>query len=146
MSDHEQRVYAELFGACDTENSGKVTGPKASELFLKTGLSQDTLHQVEISYVPLPFGRRRSQRCKMTIDHMSFNILSDLWSFSDEEFAPRLFLRICCFQHCKTREILMHLVKDWLLRVLFRSRILFKKLEQTVVKILLCFLFSFSDH
>ena len=51
LSDHEQRVYAELFGACDVENSGKVSGPKASELFLKTGLTQDILHQVRLLYI-----------------------------------------------------------------------------------------------
>ena len=51
LSDQEQRVYAELFGACDVENSGKVSGPKASELFLKTGLTQDVLHQVRLPSV-----------------------------------------------------------------------------------------------
>lgn len=49
LSDQEQRVYAELFGACDVDNSGKVGGPKVSELFLKTGLGQEVLHQVRMS-------------------------------------------------------------------------------------------------
>ncbi len=47
LNDQEQRVYAELFSACDVDNSGKVTGPKASELFLQSGLTQDMLHQVD---------------------------------------------------------------------------------------------------
>ena len=46
LSDQEQRVYAELFGACDVENCGKISGLKASELFRKTGLTQEVLHQV----------------------------------------------------------------------------------------------------
>ena len=46
LTDQEQRVYGELFGLCDVEATGKVTGLKASELFLSSGLSQETLHQV----------------------------------------------------------------------------------------------------
>ncbi|CAG5128012.1 unnamed protein product, partial [Candidula unifasciata] len=42
----EQQYYAELFQACDSEGSGKVTGPKASELFLTSGLSPDVLIQI----------------------------------------------------------------------------------------------------
>ncbi len=46
LSDHEQRVYAELFGTYDVEACGKISGPKAAELFVKTGLTQDVVHQV----------------------------------------------------------------------------------------------------
>ena len=46
LSDQEQRVYAELFGMWDRENTGKVSGLKAFELFVTSGLAQDVLHQV----------------------------------------------------------------------------------------------------
>jgi len=46
LSDQEKRIYAELFGALDVENTGKVNGKKATELFLTSGLTQDVLHQI----------------------------------------------------------------------------------------------------
>lgn len=42
----EQQYYAELFQACDVEGSGKITGPKATELFLASGVSSDILKQI----------------------------------------------------------------------------------------------------
>ncbi|XP_059175036.1 ralBP1-associated Eps domain-containing protein 1-like isoform X2 [Physella acuta] len=42
----EQQYYAELFQACDAEGSGKITGQKASELFLASGLNPDILKQI----------------------------------------------------------------------------------------------------
>uniref|UniRef100_A0A0B6ZHP9 RalBP1-associated Eps domain-containing protein 1 n=1 Tax=Arion vulgaris TaxID=1028688 RepID=A0A0B6ZHP9_9EUPU len=42
----EQQYYAELFQSCDTEGSGKISGPQASELFLSSGLSPDVLKQI----------------------------------------------------------------------------------------------------
>lgn len=52
LNEQEQRVYAELFGSCDVENTGKVTGVRASELFLSSGLPQDILQQVNNSNAP----------------------------------------------------------------------------------------------
>lgn len=49
LSEQEQRTYAELFGMCDIENTGKVTGGKALDLFVSSGLSQDELHKVSLS-------------------------------------------------------------------------------------------------
>lgn len=46
LNDLEQRLYNELFNMCDAEGNGKITGPKASELFVKSGLSHEILHQV----------------------------------------------------------------------------------------------------
>ena len=46
LNEHEQRVYGELFSQCDNDSSGKVTGVKATELFLTSGLPQETLQQV----------------------------------------------------------------------------------------------------
>ncbi|XP_005097964.1 ralBP1-associated Eps domain-containing protein 1 isoform X4 [Aplysia californica] len=46
LGDRELQYYAELFQACDVEGSGKITGPKASELFLASGLSPDILKQI----------------------------------------------------------------------------------------------------
>ena len=45
-SEQEQRTYAELFSVCDVENTGKISGVKAAELFLTSGLTQEVLHQV----------------------------------------------------------------------------------------------------
>ncbi|KAK3776483.1 hypothetical protein RRG08_023833 [Elysia crispata] len=42
----EQQYYAELFQACDVEGSGKITGPKATELFIASGVSPDILKQI----------------------------------------------------------------------------------------------------
>lgn len=46
LSEQEQIYYGELFQICDVDGSGKITGVKASELFLTSGLSQDLLLQV----------------------------------------------------------------------------------------------------
>ena len=46
LNDQEQRIYADLFCRCDAGNSGKVTGIKATELFMCSGLPPETLHQV----------------------------------------------------------------------------------------------------
>ena len=46
LTEQEQRNYAELFSVCDLENTGKVTGVKAFDLFLTSGLTQDVLHKV----------------------------------------------------------------------------------------------------
>lgn len=46
LGDLEQQYYAELFQTCDVEGTGRITGPKASELFLASSLNQDTLKQV----------------------------------------------------------------------------------------------------
>ena len=48
LSDQEKRIYAELFGALDVENTGKVNGKKATDLFLSSGLTQEILHQVNM--------------------------------------------------------------------------------------------------
>lgn len=50
LSEQETRLFNELFTMCDTENTGRVFGPKASELFMNSGLSTDTLHQVMVVY------------------------------------------------------------------------------------------------
>lgn len=46
LRDHEAKHFADLFAICDCDNSGKVSGPNASELFIKSGLSRDVLHEV----------------------------------------------------------------------------------------------------
>ncbi|KAK7480159.1 hypothetical protein BaRGS_00028544, partial [Batillaria attramentaria] len=46
LGDLEQQYYAELFQTCDVEGTGKITGMKASELFLASGLNQDALKQI----------------------------------------------------------------------------------------------------
>ena len=46
LGDLEQAYYAELFQTCDVEGTGKITGMKASELFLASNLHQDALKQV----------------------------------------------------------------------------------------------------
>lgn len=46
LDSREQQYYGELFQSCDIEGNGKITGPKASELFLASGLSSDVLKQV----------------------------------------------------------------------------------------------------
>ncbi|KAK2186760.1 hypothetical protein NP493_190g06065 [Ridgeia piscesae] len=46
LNDQEQRIYADLFCRCDAGNSGKVTGIKATELFMCSGLPAETLHQI----------------------------------------------------------------------------------------------------
>ncbi|CAL1542658.1 unnamed protein product [Lymnaea stagnalis] len=46
LGSREQQYYAELFQACDVEGSGKITGPKASELFLASGLNPEILKQI----------------------------------------------------------------------------------------------------
>ena len=77
LSDQEQRVYADVFAACDVENSGKVSGLKASELFLKTGLTQDVLHQVKrVDVILLTIQSIRSTTCSWS----SFLFLKDILS------------------------------------------------------------------
>lgn len=46
LSQLEQRNYGELFQLCDVDGTGKITGIKASELFLSSGLGQEALLQV----------------------------------------------------------------------------------------------------
>ncbi|KAI0240795.1 RalBP1-associated Eps domain-containing protein 1 [Lamellibrachia satsuma] len=46
LNEQEQRIYADLFCRCDAGNSGKVTGIKATELFVCSGLPPETLHQI----------------------------------------------------------------------------------------------------
>ena len=46
LKEHEIRHFGELFSQCDVDSSGRVLGPKASELFITSGLSTETLHQV----------------------------------------------------------------------------------------------------
>ena len=46
LNEHEIRQFGELFSQCDVDSSGKVLGPKASELFITSGLPTDILHQV----------------------------------------------------------------------------------------------------
>lgn len=48
LSQQEQRNYGELFQLCDVDGTGRITGIKASELFLSSGLGQDALLQVNI--------------------------------------------------------------------------------------------------
>jgi hypothetical protein len=43
LSQLEQRNYEELFQLCDVDGTGKITGIKASELFLSSGLGQEAL-------------------------------------------------------------------------------------------------------
>ena len=50
LGERELQYYNELFQACDVEGSGKVTGIKASELFLASGLNPDILKQVHPLY------------------------------------------------------------------------------------------------
>ena len=42
----ERRNYEELFQLCDVDGTGKITGIKASELFLSSGLGQEALLQI----------------------------------------------------------------------------------------------------
>jgi hypothetical protein len=51
LTEQELRVYAELFAACDSENSGRVPGVRASELFLSSGLQNEILFQVRLVVV-----------------------------------------------------------------------------------------------
>ncbi|KAL8581773.1 hypothetical protein ACOMHN_043191 [Nucella lapillus] len=46
LGEIEQAYYAELFQTCDVEGTGKITGLKASELFLASSLPQDVLKQI----------------------------------------------------------------------------------------------------
>ena len=47
FSDYEYQVFSDLFTVCDADNTGKISGTgKVSELFLSSGLSQETLQQV----------------------------------------------------------------------------------------------------
>ncbi|CAC5373678.1 REPS [Mytilus coruscus] len=46
LSQQEQRTYGELFQLCDVDGTGRITGIKASELFLSSGLGQDALLQI----------------------------------------------------------------------------------------------------
>ncbi|XP_050392652.1 ralBP1-associated Eps domain-containing protein 1 isoform X3 [Patella vulgata] len=46
LSDSELQCYGELFQACDSDGTGKITGLKASELFRGSGLGQDALIQI----------------------------------------------------------------------------------------------------
>ncbi|CAH1224937.1 REPS1 [Branchiostoma lanceolatum] len=46
LTDAEQKLYSELFGTCDVEHTGRVSGTRASELFLASQLPHDTLQQV----------------------------------------------------------------------------------------------------
>lgn len=51
LGDLEQAYYAELFQTCDVEGTGKITGMKASELFLASSLHQDALKQVSYCFL-----------------------------------------------------------------------------------------------
>ncbi|XP_066274907.1 ralBP1-associated Eps domain-containing protein 1-like isoform X3 [Branchiostoma lanceolatum] len=46
LTDAEQKLYSELFGTCDVEHTGRVSGTRASELFLASQLPHDTLQQI----------------------------------------------------------------------------------------------------
>ncbi|XP_033740070.1 ralBP1-associated Eps domain-containing protein 1-like isoform X2 [Pecten maximus] len=46
LSQQEQICYGELFQTCDVDGTGRITGVRASDLFLSSGLSQDHLMQV----------------------------------------------------------------------------------------------------
>lgn len=46
LTEAEQRYFGELFSCCDIENQGKISGTKASELFLASQLPTETLHQI----------------------------------------------------------------------------------------------------
>ncbi|KAH9491537.1 hypothetical protein Btru_030879 [Bulinus truncatus] len=46
INSREVQYYAELFQACDVEGSGKISGPKASELFIASGLNPEILKQI----------------------------------------------------------------------------------------------------
>jgi hypothetical protein len=46
LSEIEQAYYNELFQTCDVEGTGKITGMKASELFLASSLPPEALKQV----------------------------------------------------------------------------------------------------
>lgn len=46
LTQQEQRNYGELFQLCDVDGTGRITGIKASELFLSSGLGQDALLQI----------------------------------------------------------------------------------------------------
>ena len=51
LGDLEQAYYAELFQTCDVEGTGRISGTKASELFLASSLQQDALKQVSYCFV-----------------------------------------------------------------------------------------------
>ncbi|ELU03291.1 hypothetical protein CAPTEDRAFT_40063, partial [Capitella teleta] len=46
LSEVELRLFGELFGLCDMDCSGAVSPSKATELFLSSGLPQETLQKV----------------------------------------------------------------------------------------------------
>ncbi|XP_076373956.1 RALBP1 associated Eps domain containing isoform X2 [Tachypleus tridentatus] len=46
LSEYEQRLFGELFSCCDVENQGRISGTKASELFIASQLPTETLHQI----------------------------------------------------------------------------------------------------
>ncbi|XP_078618979.1 ralBP1-associated Eps domain-containing protein 1-like isoform X5 [Branchiostoma floridae x Branchiostoma japonicum] len=46
LSEAEQKLYSELFGTCDVDHTGRVSGTRASELFLASQLPHDTLQQI----------------------------------------------------------------------------------------------------
>ena len=46
LNEQDLKLFGELFAMCDAENTGKISGPKASELFITSGLSHEVLHEV----------------------------------------------------------------------------------------------------
>lgn len=50
FTDYECQVFSNLFAVCDEDNTGHISGTgKVSELFLSSGLSQETLQQVNLT-------------------------------------------------------------------------------------------------
>jgi hypothetical protein len=46
FSENEQRHFAELFSAIDTENSGKISGARALDLLRRSCLSAEDIQKV----------------------------------------------------------------------------------------------------
>lgn len=46
LSQQEIMAYGELFQNWDVDGTGKITGPRASELLMSSGLNQEALMQV----------------------------------------------------------------------------------------------------
>lgn len=57
LNESELRYFGDLFSASDVENTGKVSGIKAAELFKMSQLSSEVLQQVSPFYkfAVLPF-------------------------------------------------------------------------------------------
>ncbi len=56
LTEQERKAYSDWFSQCDVENRAKVSGVKASELFISSGLPTELLYQVCV-FIKIPIER-----------------------------------------------------------------------------------------